>query len=116
MHPPLTLIDYQVAILREVANFSLSAAPQAVHLFFSGGHCSGSTTITVNPLFGFTAPVQLSAAGPGLASAQFSPVTTTGTSQLTMRATFCRATGDQDTFVDVTGIIIYFTIASYFLL
>jgi hypothetical protein len=84
-------------------NFSLSAAPQVVHLFFSGGHCSGSTTITVNPLFGFTAPVQLSAAGPGLASAQFSPVTTTGTSQLTMRATFCRATGDQDTFVDVTG-------------
>jgi len=84
-------------------NFSLSAAPQAVHLFFSGGHCSGSTTITVNPLFGFTSPVELSAAGPGLASAQFSPATTTGTSHLTMRATFCRATGDQDTFVNVTG-------------
>jgi hypothetical protein len=84
-------------------NFSLSAAPQAVHLAFFEGSCVGSTTITVNPLFGFTAPVQLSAAGHGLASAQFTPASTTGTSSLFMHASFCRATGDQDTFVTVTG-------------
>ena len=56
-------------------------------------------------LLGLASPLRSSSAPPGLtlANAQFSPAATTGTSQLTMRATFSRATGDQDTLVDVTG-------------
>jgi hypothetical protein len=84
-------------------DFSLSAAPQAIHLAFSGGGCLGSTTITVNPLYGFNAPVQLTAAGTGIASAQFNPASTTSTSHLVIHANFCRSTGNNDTLVAVTG-------------
>ena len=83
-------------------DFSLSASPTEVHLMSTPGGCIGSSTITVNSLFGFSDAVQLSASGAGVTSAQFSPSSTHSTSHLTMHSTLCHGNLD-DHFVAITG-------------
>ncbi|HXZ81211.1 MAG TPA: G1 family glutamic endopeptidase [Terriglobales bacterium] len=83
-------------------DFTLSANPVEIHLANTANGCVGSTTITVNPLFGFTDAVQLSASGQGVTSAVFSPTSTHTTSHLTIHSTLCHASNDEH-LVSITG-------------
>jgi hypothetical protein len=80
------------------ADFSLSAAPTSVVITQGSG---GTSTITVNPVNGFTGSVTLSATAPSGVTAGFSPDPTTSNSTLTLTAGATAATG---TFtVPITG-------------
>jgi Peptidase A4 family/Putative Ig domain len=83
-------------------DFSLSANPEAVHLHQTASGCTGSTTITVQPLFGFNSHVQLSASGPGVSNIHFSPASTSSTSHLTFNSSFCHSNTDEH-LLSVTG-------------
>ncbi|MDE3099901.1 MAG: hypothetical protein KGJ88_10550, partial [Verrucomicrobiota bacterium] len=81
-------------------NFSLSATPASL-VVLQGG--SATNTITVNPLFGFTGSVSLSASGlPGGVTASFNPSSTTSTSTLTFAATPSALTGSFN--ITITGV------------
>src|SRR5712692_5121668 len=80
-------------------NFSLSALPSSLTMTQGA---SGTSTITVAPLNGFTGSVGLAASGvPSGVTATFSPTSTTGTSTLTLAASSTAATGTST--VTVTG-------------
>ena len=80
-------------------NFTLSASPTSVSVAQGG---SGTSTVTVNPLNGFTGSVSLSASGlPSSVTAGFSPNPTTSTSTLTLTATASATTGTST--VTITG-------------
>src|SRR5712692_3586796 len=80
-------------------NFSLSASPSSLTVTQGA---SGTSTITVAPLNGFTGSVGLAASGvPSGVTATFSPTSTTGTSTLTLAASSTAATGTST--VTVTG-------------
>jgi hypothetical protein len=79
-------------------DFSLTAAPTSVTITQGD---SGTSTITVNPVNGFTGNVSLSATGPSGVTAGLSPNPTTSTSTLTLTAS---ATAGPGTFtVPITG-------------
>src|SRR5436305_541069 len=72
-------------------DFSLSASPNSLSVVQGN---SGTSTITVNPLNGFTGSVSLSASGlPAGVTATFNPSSTTGTSTLTLTASGTAALG-----------------------
>lgn len=80
-------------------DFSLSASPTSVSVTQGG---TGSSTITVSPLNGFTGTVSLAVSAlPTGVTASFSPASTTGTSTLTFSASSTAATGTST--VTVTG-------------
>ena len=73
-----------VTVAVHAPSFTLAASPAAVGINQSA---SGTSTITVLPLYGFTSAVNLSIAGlPSGVTAAFSPASTTGTSTLTLTA------------------------------
>ena len=81
-------------------NFSLSASPSS--LTVAQGF-SGSSTINVAPLNGFTGSVSLSASGlPSGVTASFNPASATTTSSLTLTAAASAATGTST--ITITGI------------
>ena len=81
------------------ANFSLSASPSS--LTVAQGF-SGSSTITVAPLNGFSGSVSLSASGlPSGVTASFNPPSATTTSSLTLTVGVTAATGTST--VTITG-------------
>ncbi|HEY6249950.1 MAG TPA: glycoside hydrolase family 6 protein, partial [Candidatus Angelobacter sp.] len=72
-------------------NFSLSASPATLSV---AQGATGSSTITVAPVNGFTGTVALAASGlPAGVTASFSPASTTGTSTLTFTASSTAAAG-----------------------
>ena len=72
-------------------NFTLSANPNSVTITQGG---SGTSTITVTDVDGFTGSVGLSASGlPSGVTATFNPTSTTTTSTLTLAATATASTG-----------------------
>ncbi len=80
-------------------DFSLSASPNSLSVVQG---LSGSSTITVNPLNGFTGSVSLSASGlPAGVTATFNPSSTTGNSTLTLTASGTAAVGTVT--VTITG-------------
>ena len=82
-------------------NFALSPSPNAVTIMQGS---SGTSTIAINPLRGFSGSVTLSAAGlPSGVKATFSPATATAgsTSTLTLKASATAATGTVT--VTITG-------------
>jgi hypothetical protein len=80
-------------------DFSLSASPNSLTIT-QGAH--GTSTITVNPVNGFSGSVSLSASGlPSGVTAGFNPSSTTSTSTLTLTASSTAATGTAT--VTVTG-------------
>jgi hypothetical protein len=80
-------------------SFSLGASPSALTAVLGA---SGVSTITVNPLYGFTGNVSLAASGlPAGVTASFNPSPTTGASALTLSADNSVATGTYN--VTVTG-------------
>ncbi len=80
-------------------DFSLSASPNSLSVVQG---LSGTSTITVNPLNGFTGSVSLSASGlPAGVTATFNPSSTTGTSTLTLTASNTAAVGTVT--VTITG-------------
>jgi hypothetical protein len=84
-------------------DFSLSATPGDIRLVRSGTSCTGSTTITINPMFGFSGSVQLSATGAGVTSAHFAPTSALTTSHLTITSVaLCRST-DDDHLLTITA-------------
>jgi Abnormal spindle-like microcephaly-assoc'd, ASPM-SPD-2-Hydin len=73
-------------------DFSLSANPNTVAI--TQGGAGGTSTITVNPLNGFTGSVTMSASGlPSGVTAGFAPNPTTTTSTLTLTASGTATTG-----------------------
>jgi hypothetical protein len=83
-------------------DFSLSADPVEIRLSRSSTACAGSTTITVNPLYGFNSAVRLTASGAGVTSAHYNPSSTHSTSRLTLTSTLCHSTTDEH-LVTITG-------------
>jgi hypothetical protein len=82
-----------------VPDFSLSALPSS--LTFMQGN-SGTSTVTVTPVNGFSSGVSLSASGlPTGVTAAFSPASATTTSTLTLTASSSAATGTAT--VTITG-------------
>ncbi|HKD51142.1 MAG TPA: protease pro-enzyme activation domain-containing protein [Candidatus Acidoferrum sp.] len=80
-------------------NFTLSASPTSLTITQGA---SGASTITVNPLNGFSGSVALSASGlPSGVMPAFSPTSTTGASTLTLTASSTATTGTVT--VTVTG-------------
>jgi subtilase family serine protease len=80
-------------------NFTLSASPSSLTIHRGN---SGTSTITVNPVNGFSGSVSLSASGlPRNVTASFSPSSTTTTSTLTLTASRRASTGTKN--VTVTG-------------
>ncbi len=80
-------------------DYTLSASPTSLSV--TQGN-SGTSTITVNPLSGFTGSVALTASGlPTGVTASFNPTSTTGTSTLTLTASSTATTGTAT--VTVTG-------------
>jgi uncharacterized membrane protein len=80
-------------------NFTLSASPSSLTITQGS---NGTSTITVNPLNGFTGSVSLSASGlPSGVTAVFNPTSTTTTSVLTLTASATAATGTAT--VTITG-------------
>jgi regulation of enolase protein 1 (concanavalin A-like superfamily) len=80
-------------------DFSLSASPTSLTVVQGN---NGTSTITVNPLNGFSGSVSLSASGlPSGVTASFSPNPTTSTSTLTLTASGTAATGTAT--VTITG-------------
>jgi len=86
------------------SNFTLSAFPTSLSVTQG---TSGGTTITVNPLNGFSGSVSLSASGlPNGVSAAFSPNIATTASTLTMTASGTATTGTVTvTITGTTGIL-----------
>ena len=81
-------------------NFSLSSSPSSVTVVQGA---SGTSTITVAPQGGFNGSVSLSASGlPSGVTASFNPISTTGTSTLTLTASGTAAIGTAT--VTVAGI------------
>src|SRR5262249_17113908 len=81
------------------ADFSLSASPAS--LTITQGN-SGNSTITVNPINGFTGAVSLAASGlPAGVTASFNPASTTSTSTLTLTASSTATTGTAT--ITITG-------------
>jgi subtilase family serine protease len=82
-------------------NFSLSASPASVTI--TQGGAGGTSTITVNPVDGFTGTVTLSTSPlPSGVTASFGTNPTTNTSVLTLTASSTAATGT--TNVTITGV------------
>ncbi len=82
------------------ADFSLSANPNSVSIAQGS---SGTSTITVNPVNGFTGSVNLSASGlPSGVTAGFSPNPTTNTSTLTLTVGSGAASGT--TTITINGV------------
>ncbi len=80
-------------------DFALSASPGSVAVTQGG---SGTSTITVTPLNGFTGSVSLSASGlPAGVTATFNPASTTGTSTLTLTASGTATVGTST--ITITG-------------
>jgi hypothetical protein len=80
-------------------DFSLSASPTSVSVTQGG---SGSSTITVNPVNGFTGSVSLSVSGlPSGVTASFNPGSTTTNSTVTFTASSTATTGTAT--VTITG-------------
>jgi hypothetical protein len=80
-------------------DFSLSASPGSVSVVQGS---NGSSTITVNPVNGFTGSVSLSASGlPAGVTATFNPTSTTGSSTLTFTASSTATVGTST--VTITG-------------
>jgi len=72
-------------------DFSLSVSPPSVPVAQGG---TGSSTVTVSPIGGFTGSVALSASGlPSGVTASFVPVSTTGTSTVTFTASSTATAG-----------------------
>jgi hypothetical protein len=84
-----------------VKSFTLSAAPNAVTI--ANGGVSGQSTISINPINGFSGNVTFSASGlPSGVTASFSPNPGTSTSTLSLAASSTATTG---TFtVTITGV------------
>jgi hypothetical protein len=82
-------------------NFTLSAAPSSLSIAQGS---SGTSTITVNPLNGFTGSVSLAVTSslPSGVTASFNPTVTSSTSILTLTASGSAATGGP-TVVTITG-------------
>ncbi len=81
------------------ADFSLSASPSSMSVTQGS---SGTSTITVNKLNGFSSSVSLAASGLSSGvTASFNPSSTTGTSTLTLTASSSATTGSST--VTVTG-------------
>jgi hypothetical protein len=80
-------------------DFSLSASPSSVSVVQGS---NGPSTITVNPLNGFSGSVSLSASGlPAGVTATFNPTSTTGSSTLTFTASSTATVGTST--VTITG-------------
>jgi len=80
-------------------NFTMSALPASVTILQGS---SGSSTISITPLNGFSDNVNLSASGlPSGVTASFNPATTTSTSTLTLTVSGTAAVGT--TSVTITG-------------
>ena len=79
-------------------DFSLSASPTATYLV--SGACTGNTTVTVAPLYGFGGIVALSIAD--AAGSYFDPPTTSTTSRLTVHSAPCTA-GAPPRLLTITG-------------
>jgi hypothetical protein len=80
-------------------NYTLSASPSSLTVVQGN---SGTSTITVNPVNGFTGSVSLAASGlPSGVTAGFNPTSTTGTSTLTLTASSSATTGTAT--VTITG-------------
>ena len=83
----------------QTPDFSLSASPNSLTVVQGA---NGQSTITVNPVNGFSSSVSLSASGlPSGVTAAFNPSSTTTTSTLTLSASSTAATGTAT--VTVTG-------------
>ena len=81
------------------ADFSLSASPSSLTVAQGS---SGSSTITVAPVNGFTGSVSLAASGlPAGVTASFNPASATTTSSLTLTASATAATGTST--ITITG-------------
>src|SRR6267154_564610 len=89
-------------------DFRLSAMPSSLAVTQGA---SGSSTITVAALNGFTGSVGLSASGvPSGVTATFSPISTTGTSTLTLAASSTATTGNSlVTVMGASGSLIHTT-------
>jgi hypothetical protein len=86
-------------VVNPIPDFSLSASPGSLTIVQGG---NGSSTITVNPINGFSGSVSLSASGlPSGVTASFNPSSTTSTSTLTLTASSSAAIGTAT--VTVTG-------------
>src|SRR5260370_1212511 len=99
---PTRIVSFKMNNCGVVANpdFTLSASPNTLSI--TQGTC-GSSTITVNPVNGFTGSVSLSASGlPSGVTASFNPASTTGTSTLTLSASSTATTGTST--VTITGV------------
>jgi uncharacterized membrane protein len=80
-------------------NFNLAASPATLGI---NQGASGTSTISVLPLYGFTGAVNLSVSGlPAGVTASFSPVSTTGTSTLTVTASSTATSGNST--LTITG-------------
>ncbi|PYX91112.1 MAG: hypothetical protein DMG67_11130 [Acidobacteria bacterium] len=96
------IVSFKMNNCGVVANpdFTLSASPNTLSITQGA---SGSSTITVNPVNGFTGSVSLSASGlPSGVTASFNPASTTGTSTLTLSASSTATTGTST--VTITGV------------
>jgi uncharacterized membrane protein len=91
-----------------VPDFSLSASPASLSI--TQGN-AGSSTITVNPVNGFSGSVGLSVSGlPSGVTASFNPTSTTSTSTLTLTAATTAATGTVTlTITGVSGTLTHTT-------
>jgi hypothetical protein len=87
-----------VTVAVHAPSFSLTASPVDVNQ-----GATGTSTITVTPLYGFTNTVKLSVAGlPTGVTAVFSPATTNGTSTLTLTVSNTATPGNSN--LTITGI------------
>jgi hypothetical protein len=81
-----------------VPGFSLSASPSSLSIKQSA---SGTSTISVAPVNGFSGSVSLSASGlPSGVTASFNPASTTGTSTLTLTASSTATTGSVSVIIN----------------
>ena len=96
----LTSVARLVVTVTGPPTFTLSASPASVAV---APGVSSTSSITVNPLYGFTGSVSLKVAGlPAGVTGAFSPASTTGTSTLTLTASSSAALGTSSTLT-VTG-------------
>src|SRR5882672_10152966 len=106
-----TTVSLTVNAPAPAPNFSLSAMPSSLTVTQGA---SGTSTVTVAPLSGFTASVALSASGvPSGVTATFSPTSTMGTSTLTLAASSTATTGTSTvTITGASGILSHTTTVS----
>jgi len=94
------IVSFKMNNCGAVADFTLSASPNSLSITQGS---SGTSTITVNPVNGFTGSVSLSASGlPAGVTAAFNPSSTTGSSTLTLTASSTASTGTAT--VTITGV------------